>query len=293
LLALLIWNRQSGVGPSEHLRQHNIKIISDLPGVGQNLHDKTYVGISFRVNVETASSMNLPEYRAAAEHDYLSTQTGPLTNGPAFVSFEQLPAGSISAESRQILDEALTADWPHVEYLVENGFSGDNSNYANADPADGYNYATISAALQGALSTGQITLQSSDSLDAPLIDPNYFADKVDMEVAIAAFRRVRRIWSEMSNVTIGPEFYPGIQVSTDEKIMDYIRKNSIQLWHASGTCKMGTRNDDMAVVDTQGRVYGVEGLRVVDSSIFPFLPPGHPLATVYALALKIGAQMIL
>jgi choline dehydrogenase-like flavoprotein len=84
----------------------------------------------------------------------------------------------------------------------------------------------------------------------------------------------------MAPIVIGDEYSPGKDVQTDEEILDYIRNNVMTIWHAACTCKMGTPDDDMAVVDNEARVYGVEGLRVVDASAFPILPPGHPQSTV-------------
>jgi choline dehydrogenase len=70
-----------------------------------------------------------------------------------------------------------------------------------------------------------------------------------------------------------------------------MRESAFTLYHASASCKMGRQNDTMAVVDSQARVYGVHNLRVVDASAFPFLPPGHPQATVYMLAEKIAEEI--
>ena len=70
-----------------------------------------------------------------------------------------------------------------------------------------------------------------------------------------------------------------------------MRESAFTLYHASATCKMGRSGDAMAVVDSKARVFGVEGLRVVDASAFPFLPPGHPQATVYMLAEKIAEDI--
>lgn len=84
----------------------------------------------------------------------------------------------------------------------------------------------------------------------------------------------------MAPIVIGKEYYPGPSVQTDDEILEYIRSNVMTLWHPACTCKMGVQSDPMAVVDSQARVFGVRGLRVVDASAFPFLPPGHPQSTV-------------
>jgi choline dehydrogenase-like flavoprotein len=149
-------------------------------------------------------------------------------------------------------------------------------------PQDGYEYASIMGVLVSPTSRGTVTLKSADPDDLPVINPNWLATKSDQEVAVAVFKRIREAFQSraMAPIVIGDEYSPGKDVQTDEQILDYIRNNVMTIWHAACTCKMGTPDDDMAVVDNQARVYGVEGLRVVDASAFPILPPGHPQSTV-------------
>lgn len=131
-------------------------------------------------------------------------------------------------------------------------------------------------------SRGNVTLKSSDTSDLPTINPNWLDDAADQEVAIAMFKRMRAAFQSdaMAPVVIGEEYNPGEDVKSDEQILKFIKDNVMTIWHAACTCKMGTSDDEMAVVDSQARVFGVEGLRVVDASAFPFLPPGHPQSTV-------------
>lgn len=84
----------------------------------------------------------------------------------------------------------------------------------------------------------------------------------------------------MAPIVVGDEYFPGMEHTTDEQILDVIRNTVMTIYHAACTCKMGLREDGMAVLDSQARVYGVEGLRVVDASSFPILVPGHPQSTV-------------
>lgn len=84
----------------------------------------------------------------------------------------------------------------------------------------------------------------------------------------------------MRSFTVGEEAFPGLQVQSDAQIEDIIRRSTNTIYHAACTCKMGRMNDTMAVVDRHASVIGVNGLRVVDASVFPELPPGHPQATV-------------
>lgn len=88
------------------------------------------------------------------------------------------------------------------------------------------------------------------------------------------------------------EFMPGSNVTTDEQILEYIQRSASTICHAACTCKMGNHTEPMAVLDSSAKVRGVNNLRVVDASSFLVLPPGHPIATTYALAGRIAAQML-
>jgi choline dehydrogenase len=284
----------SGVGPKETLQQYGIPIVADLPGVGQNLQDQPIIGTDFRVNVPTSSMLvNDPEYAAEAAVLYLANATGILAGPPGLLAFDRISRSKPSLLSNQTLSAlaSFPDDWPELEYLTQNGYAGDQRNSRSADPADGYNYATMAAVVVAPFSRGNITISSADASIQPVINPGLLTAPEDIDMAIAGFKRTREIWSLMNNVTIGAECYPGPNVTTDAQILDYIGKAAFTLYHASATCKMGRENDTMAVVDPQARVYGVKGLRVVDASAFPFLPPGHPQATVYMLAEKIAEDI--
>jgi choline dehydrogenase len=126
--------------------------------------------------------------------------------------------------------------------------------------------------------------------DQPLIDLNRLSHPADLEVLVAAFKRGRELWKTdaAKSIKIGPELSPGEAVQTDAQIAAFIKGNLFGIYHASSTCSMGKRNNTNAVLDSKARVYGVQGLRVVDNSAIPFATPGHPQATVYMLAEKIA-----
>lgn len=96
----------------------------------------------------------------------------------------------------------------------------------------------------------------------------------------------------MQGVVTGPEIFPGANITSDGDLITAIQRSAQTIWHASATNKMGRDNDSMAVVDSRARVMGVKGLRVVDASAFPFLPPGQPQSMVYALAEKIAQHIL-
>ena len=149
-------------------------------------------------------------------------------------------------------------------------------------PPDARNYVSSLAGLVAPFSRGNVTINSTDTSVNPIISPNWLLDPRDQEVAIVGFRRAREIFqtSSMSPVLAGPEAFPGLNVSSDQDVLAAVMESASSIDHAAGTCKMGMVGDADAVVDSQARVFGVEGLRVVDASAFPFLPPGHPQSTV-------------
>ena len=116
----------------------------------------------------------------------------------------------------------------------------------------------------------------------PIVSPNWLLDVRDQELALAGFKQARAVFT--TNVTrpivLGAEAFPGVNVSTDAEILSLIQQSASASYHASATCAMGMANDTMAVLDSKARVYGVQGVRVVDASAFPVLPPGHPSSTI-------------
>lgn len=171
-----------------------------------------------------------------------------------------------------------------IQYVVGSAFAGNFSNPYAQQPRAGL-YATIAAALVAPTSRGNVTIRSADTAEAPVINPNWLATVTDQKVAVAAYRRARAIFlaQAMAPVIFGEEYFPGSGFETDAEILGLIKNTMMTLYHASCTCKMGTREDRLAVVDTQARVFGVTHLRVVDASAFPILPPGHPQSTVCEL----------
>jgi choline dehydrogenase len=142
-----------------------------------------------------------------------------------------------------------------------------------------------------------VTIVSNNPNDPPHINPNYLNTTDDIAVALYAFKNLRKVvanFASTTNFTIGAyngEVRPGPTVQSDEDIVHYIRETSIQIWHASGTCSMLPQAQG-GVVDSKLRVYGVQGLRVVDASVIPVVPDAHTQAAVYMIAEK-AADLIL
>ncbi|KAI7493953.1 alcohol oxidase [Hortaea werneckii] len=256
----------SGIGNCTELADLGINCKVNLPGVGQNMWDHPIFGSTHAVNVNTAStSLNNATLAAVLKQVYLESGGGPLsTFGPGYYGWEKLPKGY-----RKNLS---------------------NSSVAALES----NYATLAAALVAPLSRGNVKLASPYMWDLPLVDPAWLTNEADMELAVQAFCRGRQIWQVLVDMGVAnqEEAYPGLNVSTDAEIRDYIAYSLSTVYHAACTCKMGKRSDTMAVVDSKACVYGVQGLRVVDASAFPILPPGHPQSTIYAFAEKIAQSII-
>ncbi|EGX90743.1 choline dehydrogenase [Cordyceps militaris CM01] len=287
----------SGIGPTDTLNQFGIPIVAPLPGVGQNMWDHIFFGPSHAVKFKTINSiLRNPIDLVAAVGKYLLSHSGILSsNGIEMVGWEKLPEQlrtGFSDNTKQKLGW-YSDDWPEVEYLGGNGNIGTFGSLL-AQPSDSRQYATLLGALVAPLSRGNITISSTSVRDQPVINPNWLTDKGDQEVAVALMKRMRQVWAtaDLQSISDGPEYYPGDKVKTDEELLDNIRDSLMTVWHPSCTCKMGKKDDSMAVIDNLARVYGVQGLRVVDASAFPILPPGHPMATIYALAEKIAEDII-
>ncbi|KAL2166076.1 hypothetical protein VTG60DRAFT_3310 [Thermothelomyces hinnuleus] len=275
----------SGVGPASLLRQFGIPVVADLAGVGQGMNDHVGVPISYQVELETASTLT-GEKMEAAIAQFNEDRTGPLASpGGDFYAGEKLPAqlkSRLSSETKKALAN-YPADWPDVEYLVLPSSAGTNA------PTPGANYVTVLAVLQAPQSRGSVSIASASMFDKPIINPKWLTARADQEVLVAGLRRGRQVFEAIKNITVGPEFWPGPSVETDQQILEAIRSNLFDMSHATSTCRMGTSSDKTAVVDSHGKVFGVRNLRIADASVLPLLLPGPSVqATVYVLAEKIA-----
>ena len=275
----------SGIGPKSTLQQLDIPVLSNLPGVGQNMWDHLLFSVSTEVSLTTHSQLAVPAFAAAQAESYITNRTGMLTNpGDDLLAWEKLPRLNrrrLSSHTRRALAR-FPRDWPEVEFLFDDAYFGFKKDLLSDAPVDGKNYATVAVAVITPFSRGNVSINSTDTRLNPLVSPNWLLDPRDREVAVQAFRRARDVLNSraLDPVRVGAEKFPGKNYTTDDEVLEIIKESALEVYHVSATCAMGRRGDRRAVVDSLARVFGVQGLRVVDASAFPFLPPGHPQATV-------------
>ncbi len=264
----------SGVGPAELLREAGIDVIHDLPGVGENLQDHYQI----RVVYECTKPVTLNEVqhnwfkRIGAGLRYGLSRTGPLRIG----------AGQVGVFART-RPELKT---PDVQFHFI-PFSADSPG-KGLHPFPGF---TVSVCQLRPASRGRVQIRSSDPNEHPSIQPNYLTASEDEQCMLDGIRLIRKVAdTDAIQPYIKNEFLPGADVTTDAQLLDYIRTKGNTIFHPSGTCKMG--NDDLAVVDEQLRVHGIEGLRVADASIMPTVLSGNTNAGCIMIGEKLAQMMI-
>lgn len=181
------------------------------------------------------------------------------------------------------VDKAKGEKYPDMQFLTGPLFFFNNG-FTKFPYADGVSLGGI---LLKPRSIGKIELGSSNPLDAPKINANYFEDKEDVDRLVEIIRLARKMMkTEPLKSVIGAEVKPGPNVDSYEQLAGYVKDSSYTLYHPTSTCKMGPSTDAMAVVDAELRVYGVKGLRVVDASIMPNVVRGNTNAPVVMIAEK-------
>lgn len=268
----------SGIGPAATLRENKVDIVADRPGVGQDMWDHIFFGPAYEVETITHSWLGNPTFAAQASQEYRESRTGILTNVGGDIlgklklqkwpnrraclgrsalnvslAFEKLPKGAVQNSTRAALDATFGTDWPDIEILSLDAYTGTLNDFLFGAP-DLKNYTAVCIALVAPFSRGNVTINSSDTKDHPVVNPNWLADPRDREVAVAGFKRARAVFESNATlpILIGPEAYPGANYTTDQQILEVIQSSSSTIHHAAGTNRMGRASDPMAVVDSEG-----------------------------------------
>lgn len=261
----------SGIGPADHLRAQGIRVTRDLRGVGANLQDHLDVCTLQRcVQPVTYDRLN----DAAVALKYLLRREGPGTSNIA--------EGGGFARSRYATDARCDLQFHFIPALLD-----DHGRHR----LPGYGY-TMHACMLHPRSRGSIRLKSADPNTKPAIRANYLSDSdgYDLRMLIEGVKLSREIFAAAPfDPYRGDEIFPGSAVQSDADITAFIRRKAETVYHPVGTCRMGA--DDDAVVDSELRVRGIGGLRVVDASVMPNLPGGNTNAPTIMIA-EVAADLI-
>lgn len=265
---------RSGIGNSSILKDIGIECQHELKGVGENLQDHLQLRLIFKVkNTKTMNELSQSLIRKAWWGlQYIFARRGPLTLAPS-----QL--GAFTKSSSQ---QARANVQFHIQPLSLEKFG---------DPLHEFNALTVSVCNLRPTSRGSVHARSKDLYDKPVIAPHYLTTKEDKQVAIESIRLARDIMKHLPQYE-PEEYLPNASYQSDRELETAAGMIGTTIFHPVGTCKMGDPSDEMAVVDKELKVIGLEGLRVIDASIMPTITSGNTNSPTVMIAEK-GAEMIL
>jgi len=267
----------SGIGDAGRLRSLGVPVIADLPGVGENLSDHYHVRVTYR-------AANMVTINDLVRRPWLHGPRGWLEyqlRGTGIFAF-------VSATAHALARTVEDAPYPDTKLQLHKISSGDRTNELGVDS---YSGASIGFFQLYPESRGSVHAASPDPSAPPRIVANYLAEAADRAAVLRAIRLARRIGSQpMLRPYFTQEMRPGPDVSDDEALLDYARETGQTSYHPVGTCRMG--RDAYAVVDAECRVRGVDGLRVADASIMPFIVSSNTNAPSIAIGERASEIML-
>jgi len=297
----------SGIGNSTLLSKFDIPTVVNLPGVGENLQDHVFTPSEFFLkpgHITFDELRNNATFAAEAAAQYAANGTGIFTACAATIAF--MPLQDIISTSTlndmlaglqtQLASRKLTplqkAQYAIQMQVLKQGTNG----YAEiiqaptggflGPPPPNTSIITMVAALSSPFSRGTVHINTVDPLAPPLIDPHYLEIDFDAQVVLAGTKFARRVaQTPPFSDDVATIAEPGLNVTTDDQFLSFIRANLQPVYHPVGTAAMATQELG-GVVDPNLKVYGTHNLRVVDASIIPLLFPAHPTASIYAIAEK-------
>jgi len=268
---------QSGIGPADHLQAVGVPVVSDLRGVGSNLQDHLDLFVICECTGDhTYDKYNRPQHAAWAGLQYLLFRRGPVASS----LFET--GGFWYA------DRAAGARSPDIQFHLGLG-SGIEAGVARMRNAG----VTLNTAYLRPRSRGTVRLADPDPATAPLIDPNYWSESFDRTMAIKGLRLAREILRQPAmRRFVQAEVLPGAGSDSDADLFEYACANAKTDHHPVGTCRIGTASDADAVVTPDLKLIGIEGLRVADASVMPFVPSCNTNAPTIMVAEKAADHIL-
>ncbi|MEH6365482.1 MAG: choline dehydrogenase [Pseudomonas marincola] len=264
--------QRSGVGAAELIRELDVELVHDLPGVGENLQDhlEMYLQYACKQPVSLYPALqwwNQP--KIGAEWMFLGKGVG---------ASNQFEAGGFIRSRPEF-------EWPNIQYH----FLPVAINYNGSNAVKEHGFQAHVGSMRSP-SRGRVRAKSKDPRQHPSILFNYMSHEQDWQEFRDGIRITREIMSQVAlDPYRGRELSPGVNVNSDAELDEFVRQHAETAFHPSCTCKMGT--DDMAVVDGEGRVHGLDGLRVVDASIMPLITTGNLNAPTIMIAEKIADKI--
>ncbi|MGB9107124.1 MAG: GMC family oxidoreductase N-terminal domain-containing protein [Telluria sp.] len=265
----------SGIGPAASLARHGVQPLVDAPGVGENLQDHLQLRMVYRISGAPSLNTTAANWfgKAKIGLQYMLFQSGPMSMAPS----------QLGAFARSDPGQATPNLQYHVQPLSLEKFG---------DPLHGFPAFTASVCNLRPTSRGHVRIAANDSYAPPKITPNYLSTAEDKRVAAQALALTRRIVASPALAKYRPEeVKPGPAYQTDEELAEAASLIGTTIFHPVGTCRMGKIDDPLAVVDSELRVKGVRGLRVVDASIMPFITSGNTNSPTLMIAEK-AAQLL-
>lgn len=261
----------SGVGPADLLAGHDIPLVQDLPGVGENLQDH------LEVYIQHACTQPISLYSATKwwNKPWIGLQ---------WLLFKSGPGATSHFEAGGFIRSRAGIEHPNLQYH----FLPIAINYDGSNPAKTHGYQAHVGPMRPT-SRGHVRIRSADPRQAPEILFNYMGTENDRQEMRDAIRLTREIFAQTAfDPYRGPELKPGPEVQSDAEIDAFVRQHGESAYHPSASCKMGPESDAMAVVDGAARVHGLDGLRVVDAAIMPDIVSGNLNAPTIMLAEKLA-----
>ena len=259
----------SGVGPAQELARHGIQVVHDLPGVGENLQDH----LEFYFQVASTQPITLYSHTSAFRKALV---------GMRWLLTKDGLGASNHFETGGFIRSRAGVRYPNIQYhFLPMAVSYDGSSLAQEHGFQAH------VGPMRSQSRGWVRLSSADPIEKPKVFFNYLSRPEDLEEMRACVRLTREIFGQAAFAPYrGREIQPGAAVQSDEQIDEFVRQHVESAYHPSCSCRMGSADDPQAVVDAQTRVIGLEGLRVVDSSIMPSITTGNLNAPTLMLAEK-------
>lgn len=265
----------SGIGPKQVLNNAGVEVVHELPGVGENLQDhlEVYFQYNCKKPITLNSKLNLISKGLIGVQWILSKTGLGATNHFESCGFIRSRAG---------------IEWPNIQYH----FLPAAMRYDGNAAMKGHGYQ-VHAGVNKVSSRGNVRIKNSNPSSKPSIIFNYLETEEDRQDWRDCIRLTREILSQPAlDEFNGGEASPGLEVKSDDEIDAWVRANVESAYHPSCSCKMGSSNDPMAVVNSDGQVIGIDNLRVIDSSVFPTIPNGNLNGPTIMLAEKMADSVI-